>query len=352
MTGGRPRSGEAERSRERTRPRLGADATPISVHRSAAAAIVGNHVAPRVGAQVMSRRAVLAALGATAVTAVAAGCSDGPAGEEERRVARRETGGGDGGPELRYGQAGLQVGKLSRPDAAAGGAFLPVVVLVHGGFWRPGFDRSLMDPLAESVVAEGWAAWNLDYRPTGGGGGWPTTFTDVAAGIDHLTRVADDEGLDLARVAVVGHSAGGTLALWSAARAGSPEGAPGAGPQVRPTAVVSLAGVADLAVGSRERLGQGAVDDLMGGSATEDGEAYGLASPIERLPLDVAQLLVHGEDDPLVPVAQSRRYADRAREAGDEVRADLLAGVDHFDVIDPRSDAWTGALRWLGDQLT
>lgn len=307
---------------------------------------------PRVGAQAMSRRAVLAALGATAVTAVAAGCSDGPAEEEDRRVARRETGRGDGDPDLRYGEAGLQVGELSRPDAAAGGAPLAVVVLVHGGFWRPGFDRALMDPLAQSVVAEGWAAWNLDYQPTGGGGGWPTTFTDIAGGVDHLATVADDQGLDLARVAVVGHSAGGTLALWSAARAGLPEGAPGAGPQVRPVAVVSLAGVADLAVASQERLGQGAVDDLMGGSATEQGEAYGLASPIERLPLGVAQLLVHGEDDPLVPVAQSRRYADRAREAGDEVRADLLAGIDHFDVIDPRYDAWTGALRWLGDHLS
>lgn len=300
----------------------------------------------------MSRRAVLAALGATAVTAVVTGCSDGPAREEERRVARPETGGGDGGLELRYGQAGLQVAELSTPDAPVGGAALPVVVLVHGGFWRPGFDRSLMDPLAESVVAEGWAAWNLDYRPVGVDGGWPTTFTDVAAGIDHLSRVADDHALDLDRVAVVGHSAGGTLALWSAARVGLPADAPGAGPRVRPAAVVSLAGVADLAVGSQQRVGQGAVDDLMGGSATDDGEAYGLASPIERLPLGVPTLLVHGEDDPLVPVEQSRLYADRAREAGDEVRADLLAGVDHFDVIDPRSDAWTDALGWLGDHLS
>lgn len=299
----------------------------------------------------MSRRALLAALGATAVTAVAAGCSDGATAEEERRVAPRRTGEGADRRELRYGEAELQVGALWGPDAPGGVDRIPVVVLVHGGFWRPGFDRSLMDTLAASVVDEGWAAWNLDYRPAGDGGGWPITFTDLAAGLDHLSGVADEEALDLDRVAVVGHSAGGTLSLWSAARAGLPVDAPGAEPRVRPAAVVSLAGVADLAAGSSERLGQGAVDDLMGGSATTAGQAYGLASPIERLPLGVPQLLVHGQDDPLVPVEQSRAYAARAQEAGDEVQADLLAGVDHFDVIDPRTDAWRGVLRWLAERL-
>jgi acetyl esterase/lipase len=226
-----------------------------------------------------------------------------------------------------------------------------VVVLVHGGFWRPQYDRTLMDPLAEAVVAHGWAAWNIDYRPAGEGGGWPTTFTDVAAAIDHLPALVDEHPLDLDRVAVVGHSAGGTLALWSAARSGLPADAPGAAPVVVPAAVVSLAGVTNRAAGSLERLGGGAVNDLMGGSAIRVGDRYGLASPIERLPLGVPTLLVHGQDDVIVPPVLSETFRDRAADAGDEVEARILPDVDHFDLIDPDTAAWDGVVDWLDGHL-
>ena len=295
----------------------------------------------------LTRRAVLGGIGAAAALA-AVGCGgDDDAGGRAGGPADDGGSGGDGDV-IAYGEHRLARGALTRPP---GRAAVPVVVLVHGGFWRAGYDRTLMDPLAGACGDEGWAAWNLDYRPVGGGGGWPTTFTDVAAGIDHLATLADDRHLDLDRVVVVGHSAGGTLALWSAARADLPAGAPGADPAVVPAGVVSLAGVTSLAAGWYDQLGDGAVAALMGGSPNERGDDYLLASPTERLPLGVPQLLVHGEDDPLVPPSQSRAYAARAAEEGDEAEAQILPGVDHFDVIDPRTDAWAGAATWIGERF-
>jgi len=289
----------------------------------------------------VSRRAVLGLAGAGVVWAMV-GCRDG--GDDDEGSVDEE----DGVDVIAYGDEDLQRGALSLPE---GTGPHPVVVLVHGGFWRAEWNRSLMDPLAETVVAAGWAAWNIDYRPVGGGGGWPATFTDLAAAVDHLAELADEHALDLERVAVVGHSAGGTLALWSAARAGLPDDAPGAGPVVDPAAVVTQAGVVNLAAASIEQLGQGAVDDLMGGSATVVGDRYGLASPIERIPLGVPTLLVHGRADPIVPVVLSETYRDRATEAGDDVTAHLLDDVDHFAVIEPDHEAWTGVLEWLGERL-
>lgn len=289
----------------------------------------------------LSRRAALALAG-VGVAWAATGCSR-PGGDDDGATEEST------GDVIAYGDDDeLQRGVLSRPG---GGGPHPVVVLVHGGFWRPIYDRTLMDPLVASVTAQGWAAWNVDYRPSGPGGGWPTTFTDVGRAVDHLAVLADDHALDLDRVAVVGHSAGGTLALWTAVRAGLPADAPGAGPEVVPDGVVSLAGVVNLAAGSFEGLGDGAVDDLMGGDAgSEVGDRYGMASPIERLPLGRPTLLVHGVDDVVVPPTQSVAYRDRAAEAGDEVTLELVADGDHFVVIDPDSDAWAEVIDWLGDR--
>ena len=131
-----------------------------------------------------------------------------------------------------YGPGADRFGELWRP---AGDGPWPVVVLLHGGFWRAQRTLELMRPLAADLAGRGFAAWNLEYRRVGQpGGGWPGTCEDVAAGLDHLARLAGREPLDLDRLVVAGHSAGGHLALWSAARAGLPAGAPGAGPLVAP----------------------------------------------------------------------------------------------------------------------
>ncbi|MCA1713435.1 MAG: alpha/beta hydrolase [Actinobacteria bacterium] len=237
-----------------------------------------------------------------------------------------------------YGDDVAQVGDLYLPPDVARP---PVVVLVHGGFWRPQYERDLMGPLAEDLAARGYAVWNIEYRRVGTeGGGWPGTLTDVASAIDHLEVLAREQPLDLERVVVIGHSAGGQLAVWAAARPTLRDGDPGADPLVTVRAAVSLAGVLDLRTADAEGVGGRAVSQLLGGSHEDVTERYDVASPVERVPIGRPTLLVHGLDDRIVPVSQSRSYAAAADAADDEVELLELASTDHFDVIDRRHDAW------------
>jgi acetyl esterase/lipase len=217
-------------------------------------------------------------------------------------------------------------------------------VVLHGGHWRTRYGKLIMRPLARDLARRGWAAWNLEYRRLGtgrhGGGGWPATFEDVAAGIDHLPVLADAL-LDLTRVVGVGHSAGGQLALWAAARPGLPAGAPGAGPRVRLRAVVALAAVSDL-----ERAGTVA-HELLGGTLAEVPGRFAQADPVRRVPLGVSTLLVHPADDATVSVQRSRAYAAAARAAGDDIELVESASGGHRAPIDPGSEAWQAAARWL-----
>ena len=155
-------------------------------------------------------------------------------------------------PAEAYGPGPDRFGELWRPTSPGP---WPVVALLHGGFWRAERTLELMRPLAADLAGRGFAAWNLEYRRVGQpGGGWPGTCEDVAAGLDHLAGLAGRAPLDLDRLVVAGHSAGGHLALWSAARAGLPPGAPGAAPLVVPWLAVSLAGVCDLHAGAEPEL--------------------------------------------------------------------------------------------------
>jgi acetyl esterase/lipase len=222
-----------------------------------------------------------------------------------------------------------------------------VAVLIHGGYWRARYDLRLQDTLVEDLARRGWAVWNLEYRRLGlrSRGGWPATFEDVAAGIDHLGRL--DEPLDLSRVVVIGHSAGGHLALWAASRGGLPAGAPGAEPKVRPAAAVAQAGVVDLREAARLGLSRNAAASLLGGPPGRRPQRYDLASPVERLPIGVPQLLVHGDADDSVPIELSRRYGGRAREGGDPCDLVELPGCGHFEHLDPTSHAWGVVTEWL-----
>jgi acetyl esterase/lipase len=233
-------------------------------------------------------------------------------------------------PCVAYGDHPDQVANLHRP-AAEGGPW-PCVVLLHGGFWRTGWDRTLMTPLAVDLASRGFAVWNVEYRRVGqDGGGWPGTFEDVAAALDHLV---DIEGVDTQRVTTCGHSAGGHLALWLAARHRLSDG-PGSLPRVRPVAAISQAGVCDLERAWRDDLGSSAVEGLLGALPDADGR-LAAASPAALAPLGVPQLLVHGTADDVVPVSQSRDHAAR------DPLAELveLEGADHFDVIDARHRGW------------
>jgi acetyl esterase/lipase len=239
----------------------------------------------------------------------------------------------------RYGEAAEQVGELWPAHPAHPGPD-PVAVLVHGGYWRARWRLDLMHALAADLQRRGVAVWNLEYRRVGSaGGGWPGTFEDVAAGFDALHDLAGGYHLDLDRVAVVGHSAGGHLALWLAARARLEHG-PGARPRLLPMLAVALAGVCDLVEAARRHLSQDAVVELLGGGPEERREAYRLGSPAALLPLGVPQVLVHGTADASVPFDISERYAAAARAAGDPCELVALDGVDHFALIDPESPAW------------
>ncbi len=230
-----------------------------------------------------------------------------------------------------------------------GGEPAPVAVVIHGGFWRTRYGRKLMRPLCADLAARGWIAWNIEYRRLGrgGGGGWPMTFEDVAAAIDHLAEIRTDAVLDLGRVVAIGHSAGGHLAAWAAGRPGLPEGAAGAGPRVALTAAVAQAGVVDLRLAWELRLSGGVVGELLRCAPEELPERYALASPAERVPVGIPVLLTHGGRDEIVPPAVSRAYADAAREAGDEVELVELASEDHFGHIDPANPLWAAVVRWL-----
>jgi acetyl esterase/lipase len=201
-----------------------------------------------------------------------------------------------------------------------------VVVVLHGGFWRAAYGADLMDALCDDLAARGYAAWNVEYRRLGSGGGWPETFDDVAA----ATRRATDVGLP---VVTLGHSAGGHLAVW-------------AGAGCRAALAVSQAGVLDLEDAWRRGLSSRAAGELLGGSPDDMPERYAAASPAARLPLGVRQLLVHGRDDDTVPVEMSRAYAVRAREAGDQVEL-VETDEGHFECLDPGSASWAAIVERL-----
>jgi acetyl esterase/lipase len=240
-----------------------------------------------------------------------------------------------------YGSHPSQLGELFLPSGAGPH---PVCVVVHGGYWRPQYDRSLMTGLCDDLTAHGLAAWNLEYRRVGGGGGWPDTFFDVAAGIDSLAAV--DAPLDLARVVAVGHSAGGQLAFWAAARPTLPAGAPGSSPRVSIRAVVSQAGVLDLTLAAGLMPSSTPTKALLGDPTTQF-ERYVLASPRERLPLGIPQLVLHGDQDETVSMRIATSYATAARNAGDPCELRVLTQTGHFEHIDAGDEAWHVARDWL-----
>lgn len=254
-----------------------------------------------------------------------------------------------GAVRIPYGTGPDRFGELTLP---AGTQRVPVVVVVHGGFWRARYGLELGRPLASDLAARGVAAWNVEYGRVGpdGTGGWPGTLSDVAAAVDALAGpVAAAAGgrLDLDDVRGVGHSAGGHLVAWAASRHVLPAGAPGAGPAVRLRRVVCQAGVLDLVGADRDGLGDGAAAALLGGSAAQVPERYAVASPLALLPTGVALTCVHGDADDVVPLVQSRTYVAAATAAGDDATLDVVPGADHRALIDPASPAWARALAGL-----
>ncbi|SHN78829.1 Alpha/beta hydrolase family protein [Geodermatophilus obscurus] len=242
-----------------------------------------------------------------------------------------------------YGPHPDQFVELTLP-AGAGPA--PVVVVLHGGFWRAAFGVELARPLAADLADAGFAAVAVEYRRVRSGGGWPATLEDVAAAVDLLPELPDSGRLDLAGVAVVGHSAGGHLAAWAAGRDRLPKGVPGARPRVRVAAAVLQAGVLDLERAAAQRLGGGAVQELLGAEPQQAPDRYAAADPVRLVPAGADLLCVHGTGDTTVPAEQSARYAEAAAAQGVAVDVRLVPG-DHMVPIDPAGEPWALVRDWL-----
>jgi acetyl esterase/lipase len=245
------------------------------------------------------------------------------------------------GERIAYGtESPYQFGVLRVP---AGAGPHPVAAIVHGGCWLAQYDYAHVERMAEVLTERGLATWVIEYRRIGhNGGGWPGTFRDVARGLDVLGELASERGLDLAHVVVVGHSAGGQLALWLAARPKLDAASDLYVADPLPVAgVVALAAIADLrtyvnGAGSCNA----AVPDLMGGLPRNVGARYDEVSPIELVPLGVPVRLVHGAADAIVPVEQSTRFRAAQRRAHADVELDVVGRAGHFDVVAPFSAAW------------
>ncbi len=243
---------------------------------------------------------------------------------------------------VRYGPLPEHVADVRWPTRPNGPEPAPLLVVIHGGFWRAEHDRRHTGPQSVGLAEAGFAVAAIEYRRTGQpGGGWPGTFDDVAAALDAVPRLVAraaagvGRAVDTDRTVLVGHSAGGQLAAWAAVT-----------PRTGIVGAVSLGGVLDLALAAGLSLGPGlggpAVHVLLGGTPDAVPERYAAADPTRLGPPGVPVVALHGDADRTVPPRCSRNYADATGQT-----SVLLPGVGHFDLIDPRSPGWPEAIRWI-----
>ena len=245
-----------------------------------------------------------------------------------------------------YGEHPSQFGVLRLPENPEPH---PVIVLIHGGFWQAKYNLDENNPIADDLTKRGFATWNIEYRRVGEERGlWTETFNDVIDAINYLSNIKESYLLDLSNVTVIGHSAGGHLALWL-----------GSKNEVRNNdgifnelfvsirKVISLAGVTDLMKmwEIHEQKGMKShVANLLGGPPAEFYERYKLTSPVELLPIKIKQVLLHGELDSHVPVELSKEYFLKAVEKDCDIELFILRDIEHFKIIEPNSSAWTSVI--------
>jgi acetyl esterase/lipase len=240
---------------------------------------------------------------------------------------------------IAYGDHPLQFGDLRLPTGAGPH---PLAIFVHGGYWRARYDLAYFGHCCTDLARRGIATWNIEYRRLGDvGGGWPGTFVDVGHAIDYVRTLAKQHSIDINNAVLVGHSAGGHLALWAAGRQRLPIGSEiGCADPLAVRAVVALAPVADLRMAWDLRLSDGVTSEFIGGPPEQYPARYAQASPAELVPLGVRQIIVHGMNDTPVPFAVGRSYAELARAAGDTVDLLALPATGHFEIVDPATPQW------------
>jgi acetyl esterase/lipase len=209
----------------------------------------------------------------------------------------------------------------------------PLVINIHGGYWRAKYSLDHAGHLCGALTAKGLATANLEYRRVGNeGGGWPGTFADIRSAYHFLVQTAPAHNLDTERIVVMGHSAGGQLALCLAAHEPSL------------TRAISLAGVVDLQRAYQLHLSHDAVVEFLRGTPGEVPDHYREADPMELSIPQARQWLIHGSADDTVPPDFSRDYAAAKRKRSGKEKEDVrlleIPGAGHFDVLDPRSEAW------------
>lgn len=214
-----------------------------------------------------------------------------------------------------------------------GGAPYPLVINVHGGFWRAKYNLDHAGHLCAALTKRGLATANLEYRRVGNeGGGWPGTFADIRSAYSFLLQNARQHNLDVSKVVVMGHSAGGQLALCLAAH------------EPALTRVISLAGVIDLQRAYQLHLSNDAVVEFLHGTPHEVPDHYREADPMQLSIPQARQWLVCGSDDEIVPPDFSPNYvsakAKRSGKQKEDVNLLAIPGASHFDLIDPHSQAW------------
>jgi acetyl esterase/lipase len=256
---------------------------------------------------------------------------------------------------LAYGDDANQIGELRLP---LGTGPHPVVLLIHGGCWKSEYATSRdLAPMGDALKDEDIASWNIEYRRLGQlGGGWPGTYLDVGRGLDHLRRVAPAHNLDLARVVVLGHSAGGHLAMWVGTRQRrSPESPLHDGNPLPVRGVINLAGTIDMTqnIAHMERECKDAVvTGMLQGTPASVPDRYRDVSANTMLPLGVPQILIWGEHENFVPRELAQRHIDAALKSGDRARLIVVPDAGHFETANPKSDAWPAVRDAIRSLLT
>lgn len=235
---------------------------------------------------------------------------------------------------------------LYLPSGAQAFNSLPLVVLIHGGGWKSTMGAGVFDGLARELARHGMAVYNIEYRRVGSGGGWPTTFDDVARAMDYVAEVnlrypqlAVDDAL------VVGHSAGAQLAVWASTRHDLRDGEVGSRPRFRPTRVISLAGPLDMVYAANH--GDKHIAAVLGGRPTEVPQRYASVDPIQNLDPRVPVIAVHGTLDTVVAPANSQRYVAALKKRGGRASVELLPGENHTSIMSPRSPAFRRVLHLI-----
>jgi acetyl esterase/lipase len=215
----------------------------------------------------------------------------------------------------------------------------PLVILIHGGAWLSHIGADSFEQFSRHLAERGLAVLNVEYRRVGSGGGWPTTFTDVAAALDSVPAINRQiPQLDHRNAVVVGHSAGGQLAMWAGTRHRLDGDEVGANPKFRPTHVISLAGPLDMR--KAVTLGDDRIVRVMGGTPEEVPERYTSVDPIQNIDPDTPVVAAAGTDDKVVPPVLAGDYVRAVKRSGGDAYSVLMPGENHVSIVDSRTDAF------------